>query len=417
MKLDLLSTDNFEVEIDTPITNVDVEVLVDLYLPIIGADGLASYLRLARFKEGHINSHDLLFEATGLSSGAFLSSRKLLEGIGLLKTKLLQKDERMQFFLYIVYPPVSGKAFLKNPLLRGTLFDATSNEYVSKMEQAYKLTKSKRSKSGTDISDNFSDVFHEEGEEILSSLGKESSRRGQTLKTYFSIDRFLAYLKESNYQIKDDTFTREELSRVEERAVRFNFNEESAADLLISSIDFGKPRGKRIDFAKYEKVLAESKDMTFMRHRVEKEDHDKLVIPGSSDEAKKMRQMERLTTEEFLLRLQGGGRLASSDRKLIESLREMYLKDSVINALLDYVLEMQDGSLPVQYTTKIAGSLARKGVDNPIDAYNYLHKGKAKKSTPKEETITLEKEKEEKPETKQEEASLDALWAEFDQED
>lgn len=395
MQTTLLANDVFQIENDRPLSNVDVELLTDLYLPIIGANALAVYLKLFRFKEDRARSHAALFEALGMSTGNFLSARRKLEGIGLLETRLLNdSNEACKSYLYILNSPISGKKFLSSPNLRKQLEKASSEDVVGWCDVVYKLTNSKHIKGGKDITENFSDVYHSDDISSIHEEVSNFSKPKRTIKTYFNVEKMIQFLSQRNPDYNPNYFSREELIKIEDLASTYRYTEEAAADILDSSINVNAPKGKRVDFDSFKKDLIADSGMSYLKATEEEISSSNNKIIGNSDKARMLRAMERISPEQFLLRKQGGGKLSSSDLNLIETLREQHLHDSVINALLDYVLEVKDGSLPTAYVTKIAGALARKRYDNPVDAYNYLNKDKKKVAKPVEETIIVKEEKE-----------------------
>ncbi len=381
----ILPSDHFQIENDRPLSNIDVEILTDLYLPIIGSNALSLYLKLFRYKEDRSRSHNALFEGMGMSPGNFLSSRKKLEGMSLLETRLIRDSDNYKEYLYILKSPTSGKDFLTSPLLRNQLLKSTSEDYLNWCDVVYKLTKTKRIKGGKDISMDFSSVYQADEIKDMNATMIENSSSKKRIKTYFDISKTLEYLSENNPIISKGFFTRSELEQISDLAASYCYNEEAAADILESSINLRAEQGKRIDFEAFKKDLKENQNMSYMKVTQSDLKKGKIVVHGTSDEARMIREMERMTPEEFLSKKAGGGILSNSDLTLIETLREMGLANPLINALLDYVLEIKDGSLPNAYVTKIAGSLARKGFDNSIDAYDYLHRDRNKKtSAPKQ---------------------------------
>ena len=62
------------------------------------------------------------------------------------------------------------------------------------------------------------------------------------------------------------------------------------------------------------------------------------------------------------------------------------LPNSVINAIVDYVLTVNDNILSKPFAEKIAGSVAREGISTAIDAMNYLKKVSSKRKKPTYET-------------------------------
>ena len=106
--------------------------------------------------------------------------------------------------------------------------------------------------------------------------------------------------------------------------------------------------------------------------------------------------MESLSPKEFLTILQGGASPASSDLRLIEDLSaNFHLTPGVINALIDYVLTVNNNVLSRAYVEKIAASLAREGITTVLDAMNYLKK--IKKGSRKKTSSTSRSEPKEEP--------------------
>lgn len=65
--------------------------------------------------------------------------------------------------------------------------------------------------------------------------------------------------------------------------------------------------------------------------------------------------------------------------------------------------------LPPRYVEKVAGSLARCGFDNAVDAYNYLHKPSKGSKTAKAVAPKAEDKPEEKPAAEEDAPSFDEL--------
>ena len=79
--------------------------------------------------------------------------------------------------------------------------------------------------------------------------------------------------------------------------------------------------------------------------------------------------------------------------RLIDDLSSKFnLNNSVINALIDYILTNCDNVLSRAYAEKVAASLAREGVTTTLDAMNYLRKVNKSRSgkSSNRESITIE---------------------------
>ncbi|MDD3207343.1 MAG: helicase DnaB, partial [Bacilli bacterium] len=82
--------DYYEVRFASLISDIDREVLIELYQPLIGHKSSAIYLTLffEKMKATDIDifDHAHLFDKLQISSGEFFTARRALEAVGLLRT-------------------------------------------------------------------------------------------------------------------------------------------------------------------------------------------------------------------------------------------------------------------------------------------------------------------------------------------
>ena len=105
-----------------------------------------------------------------------------------------------------------------------------------------------------------------------------------------------------------------------------------------------------------------------------------------------------------------------SDIALINRLSSrLGLPPSVINVLVDYVLQVKDNTLPAAFTEKIGASLARANIDNALDAMNFLTKPRRKKNALPSQTFEKDVDKDEEVVANKEtpEEDVDAEWEEL----
>jgi len=82
-----------------------------------------------------------------------------------------------------------------------------------------------------------------------------------------------------------------------------------------------------------------------------------------------------MSPKNYLGVLQNGTRPASADLRLINDLSSnFHLSNGVINAIIDFVLTVNNNVLSRAYSEKIAASLAREGLTTAVDAMNYLRR-------------------------------------------
>jgi replication initiation and membrane attachment protein DnaB len=85
--------------------------------------------------------------------------------------------------------------------------------------------------------------------------------------------------------------------------------------------------------------------------------------------------MESTNPIDFLRYVQQGTQPTGPDIKLVNDLSlKQGLSFPVINALIDYVLQKKNNTLPRAYVEKIASTLAREQIVHAIDAMDFLMK-------------------------------------------
>ena len=85
----VLPTDFYSSSRITLFSYIDIRMLVDLYLPLIGSNALSVFLRLQQdesSKDNEIFHHQRLFDALRLTAGEFEAAIRVLEAVGLVKT-------------------------------------------------------------------------------------------------------------------------------------------------------------------------------------------------------------------------------------------------------------------------------------------------------------------------------------------
>ena len=97
----LHSEDYLEVKIMSLIADYDRETLTNLYQPLIGYTALAIYFTL--WAEGHnqkvssLATHGQIIRRMRITTGDFITARKILEAVGLLKTYIAVQGDTKYF--------------------------------------------------------------------------------------------------------------------------------------------------------------------------------------------------------------------------------------------------------------------------------------------------------------------------------
>lgn len=416
----LKEEDFLEVSINSLVADYDRKILTNLYQPIIGYKAVSLYFTLLsevdNQKINPIISHKALFDRMQINVSDFIDSRKLLEAIGLLKTYVSDLKNN-KLYQYEIYAPKTPRLFFDNTLLYGLLMKSIGESEANKLKAIYTINPNME---GEEITASFVEVFSPDLDDPIFRKAMEASGKGiinrQTAKLVsgFSYELFFKYLGEHS-QINSNAITKQMMKEIERLATLYGVGEESAAQAVAEIYNPRANKEKRIDFDELAKIFMDETHYHYLtRNMGERKDGR---VNGNTDLAHKINIMETYAPKDYLSVLQNGTRPAISDLRLINDLSKKFnLPNCVINALIDYVLKVNDNVLSYAFAEKIAASLAREDIKTTIDAMNYLkkikNKGKRKKNN--EEIVVQEEANEEEPE---EIIDREALFRELEEDD
>lgn len=350
----------------------DDKYLIDLYAPILTIKPISIYLALRnQIGEGEkeFSSFCSLFQVT---EGEFVNALEGLEAFGLIRTFLFKKTQN-NAFSFALYSPRSPMEFFSNILFIGTLKKFTNDEYISSLKEKYELD---ALPTGVlEVSEKFQDhfTFDLNGESFNSLSNSLAGKRSASISLYFDKKKFISKMRDDIPSFNELSLSKSEYVKIARLAALYNYDEETMASFLSSSISVYNPNkkyGESIDFHTLETLCIDNDSREYMH---KKEIPVKSEIHGNDPIAQTIRAMDRLSSVDFLSKLQKGGKPASSDLKLINTLSvDMGLPDNVINALIFHVLKINNNVLNNAYVEKLAGSLAREGCLTALDAFNYL---------------------------------------------
>ena len=400
----LKEKDYLEVSVNSLIADYDRLTLTNLYQPIVGYKAISVYFTLlSEFDNQKINpiiNHEVIFARTQMNAGEFVSARMRLEGIGLLKT-FVSDLKGMKLYQYELYAPKTPKLFFDNTLLYGMLIQNIGEVEANKLKTLYTI---KNRPEGKEITASFIEVFAPNFDDPAFMKAVESgssdiiTRQSAKLNSGFSYELFFQNLSAIS-QIKSEAFSVKEMKEIERLATLYGVNEESAAQTVRDYYNPLAEKNHRLDFDAITKVFAEEINYRSLAGKNKKQLNGEIM--GSSDLARKINIMETVNPKRYLSILQNGSQPSYSDLMVVNSISSKFrLPNSVINAIVDYVLTVNDNVLSKPFAEKIAGSVAREGISTAIDAMNYLKKVSSKRKKPnqkveEEETSVLEEQPQE----------------------
>ena len=378
----------FEVRLTSLLADYDRDTLTNLYQPIIGFSALAVYFTLWSEANNQrvlsFSTHEQLLTRMKMPSGSFVDARKILEAVGLVKTRL-EAAPGTHIYHYELCAPKTPEGFFKDTILYGLLIQNLGDNDASRLKRVYEM--SVKPSEGEDISSSFNEIFHPDYEDdsfikaAKDGSGKTLGRNKTKISTDFNYETFFNYLKEIS-QIKETALTKKELKEVNRLSSLYGVNEQSAAYIVANNYDPSKEKGNRLDLNQINNDLMNDAHYSFIARKNKQTIEGK--VSGDSAIARKINLFNERSPKEILSLLQGGTKVAPSDLKIIDTLsKDYHLPNGVINVLIDFVLNMNNGVLSRSYAEKIAASFNRKEIETTIDAMNYcntyLQKGSKKK--------------------------------------
>ena len=372
------NTDTFTVRLVTLIAEYDRDTMINLYQPLIGHEAVSLYFTLWSEANNQkiipTSAHESLFVKTQFTVGEFIKARKALEAVGLLKTYLETTTEG-RFFHYELYAPKTPNDFFNDTLLYGLLIKCIGEKEAQRAKNLYSIPP--RGTLGDDISASFQEVFHPDYEDPAFMKAIKSSKavgRNQArIDTKFSYEKLFDELAQIG-QISENAFLKKELKELGRLATLYGIDEATAASVINSFYNPSVEKGKRLDFENITKAFQEETNFAYLSSSKSVSTKPKFVS-SSGALASKINLMESISPKDFLSVLQNGSVPATPDLKLIDSISKKFrLNNSVINAIIDYVLTTNNNVLSRPYCEKVAASLAREGITSTLDAMNYLKK-------------------------------------------
>lgn len=380
--------DYYEIKLASLVTNVDKDVLVELYQPLVGSQATILYLTLLKEKRNETESHyyqvDKLLRTMQLPASELLSARRLLEAVGLLRTyESIQDDVRT--YVYVLYAPKSPKSFFDDVLFKGLLIQYVGEKEAKALANKYKLDLD-IAEDYKEISASFVDVFKPDYDDPAFKkdlgngiLGREHGRE----KIEFNYDLFFSYISE-NSTIEPSSLKKRDMKEIERLASLFGLDEKQMAFIVID--EYRHDEQNHFDFKSIKNRCEDE-----IRFSGTIETH-KSKISGDSAIAKKVQMMEEVAPAKFLSYLQKNTKPARTDINTIDSLSKNYgFNNGIINVIIDYVLTKNNNILSKNYCESIASTLARNDIHTTVDAMNCLNsivlknnKGKSKKIETKE---------------------------------
>lgn len=410
----LLNSDFYEIRLASIVSNVDKDVLVELYQPLIGANATILYLTLLKQKrneddESTYSVQDLI-NSMQSDPNTILSSRHYLEAVGLLRT-YEKSSESGRYFIFVLYAPKSPKDFFDDVLFKGLLVQSVGEKHAKKLAFAYKVNMS-IDEGFKEVSASFVDVYHPDYDDPSfrknfsgDIVGHDAGR----VQIKFNNDLFFKYITE-NSQIKISALSKKEMKEIERLATLFGIDEKQMALIIIDEYDPNELPHLNFDRIKYR--AEEEVKFKLIQSKPRNKQSD---VKGGSKIEEKIAMMESTAPSRYLSLLLNNTPPSMSDLNTLNKLSVGYkISNGIINAIVEYVMHKNNNILSWPFCDKTASILVSKNVETCLDAMNELNKLSLKNKERKAkttETVQVEKPKasETKPAKKHEDVSEEEL--------
>lgn len=356
-----------------------------LYLPIIGNDAIRiyQYFFTKLLNDKNITANTLHFDIIdnlSIDLKRFLLARKKLEALGLLKTYVLERDNKV-FYMYKILKPLSFYNFFNSALLSTLLEGKIGKEQYKILLDRYQHNKIDFS-TFKDITAKFTDVYSYENIDTFSFEElTESYDYSINLEEFnFDINK-LIYLLSNKYleELLDDEDIKKDILGL---AYLYKVTPLEMANAIEKSVD-NNTVGLELNIEKLKTHLSQL-FITVKKQNVPELDEmlNKQLLKESYSETKELspkeafaKKLDNINYVEFLNK-KHKIILSNIDGENINKLQTKYnFNSGVLNVLLDYaIIESKSSGVPnFNYLDKIASTWSNKRLVSALSAINFVN--------------------------------------------
>lgn len=369
-------SDIFEIRQMSLVSELDKQILMDFYTPIIGMRSFALYTFLLDLRRKSINSFDKLLNRTAMTIKEISDSFSSLEALGLVDSYLSEKDG-VSYYIFCLYSPKMPNEFFDNPLLVQSLLTIIGEEGLKSLAKKYELDQMP-SYEYKNISTSFKEYFHPSNEYNLpdSVLNLVSgSKKTKEIIEALDFNVLMSELNKLDFRFTKKSFSDEELRKISSLATLFSVSYKDLAFAITSAFDFEKRIGARLDEKIFTNSVISRYEIPSLSSPLESDlDLDNL---GDSRNALFIKDMENNRPVQYLCRLQKNNKPSPHELLVIKTLKDdIGMSEPSINALIRYVIDNNNNILSLRLCETLGAEIVRAGIKTSIDTMNYLNRRK-----------------------------------------
>lgn len=345
--MEIKAKDVYRVESAHSIESNALQVLTNLYQPLIESNGLLLYLTLlSESKRETLESFSKLLTITNMDPMAFDRAIAKLEEYMLVRS-YYKAGETRDTYLFILHKPLSAKDFMASSVYMSRFRNAVGQK-VSELILSNLL-------AGTVNTSEFEDITRkirhrkEEYDNSVSyvQIQPKYNFSNEDDSIEFDYEKFISTTSSLVFPV--ELRTKDNMNLIGKLATVHGLSVDRMRILVSKCVDL-----ETIEF-----------------------DTEKLMVLAKKAEpdVTKAKDPYDLPPVSFLQSKQKGAEVSLADKKILEKLSmDMHFSNQVINVLIEHILTISDNRLNPQFVYKIAGEWARDGVTNKEDAINETKK-------------------------------------------
>lgn len=337
--MEIKAKDTYRCECRHGVSQEALNTLMTLYQPLLGSDAVLVYLTLAAEAQNPHgqDSFQRLFILTGIPSATFSNACAKLEEYMLMRT-YVKETEAKNNYIFVLNLPLSSQDFTSNGFYM--------SRYLKAVGQAQSEISVTRAAGGTVLLQGYRDITHAvknlKNEDYDRSIPYTEIKPNYIFSTddttiHFDYERFLA--KCTNLTFPVVLRTQENLALIGRLATIYGLSVDRMIILIkecirLSTMEFDSEKIKV-------KAARASSDVT------ENKETDTYDLSPIS----------------FLQSKQNGLPVSYTDKKLVEHLAmDMHFSNTVINIMLEYILQVSQNRLSPKFVDMVASEWARDGI-------------------------------------------------------
>ena len=208
--MEKLINNYYEIRLASLVSNVDKDVIIELYQPLIGAISSIVYLTLVKQKRNEsdedIYSLESLLNNMQLPINSFTNARRNLEAVGLLKTYESVNND-IHRYIFELFAPKTPKEFFNDILFKGLLIQYVGEKEALRLANSYEINTNIDKDKFDDISASFVEIFNPDYDHIsfTKNVGENlATHNSKKIASDINID-IVFNLVEENSQIKKES--------------------------------------------------------------------------------------------------------------------------------------------------------------------------------------------------------------------